>query len=97
MKRAARIALIAALLAAARSPATFALRASAPKERLALLSAEGDVRAFSAPVAGARAFQASVTYARDVAPLIADRCAMCHHPGGSAPFSLLAYDEVKRH
>jgi len=38
-----------------------------------------------------------VTYTKDVAPLIADRCAMCHHPGGSAPFSLLTYDEVKRH
>jgi hypothetical protein len=39
----------------------------------------------------------SVTYASDVAPLIADRCAMCHHPGGSAPFSLLTYSDAKRH
>lgn len=38
----------------------------------------------------------SVTYNKDIAPLIADRCAMCHHPGGSAPFSLLTYDDVKR-
>ena len=28
---------------------------------------------------------------------MADRCAMCHHAGGSAPFSLQTYDEVKRH
>jgi len=47
--------------------------------------------------AGARGFQPSVTYSKQVAPLIADRCAMCHHPGGSAPFSLLTYPEVKRH
>ena len=36
------------------------------------------------------------TYAKDIAPLVNDRCGMCHHPGGSAPFSLLTYDEVKR-
>jgi hypothetical protein len=47
-------------------------------------------------VATAAAGQA-VTYSRNVAPLIADRCAMCHHPGGSAPFSLLTYAEAKRH
>src|SRR5262245_15579933 len=37
-----------------------------------------------------------VTYATNIAPLIADRCGMCHHPGGSAPFSLLSYADVKR-
>jgi hypothetical protein len=30
-----------------------------------------------------------VTYARDIASLLNDRCAMCHHPAGAAPFSLL--------
>jgi Flp pilus assembly protein TadD len=38
---------------------------------------------------------APVTYAREIAPLVADRCGMCHHPGGSAPFSLLTYADVK--
>src|SRR5438105_3866759 len=37
-----------------------------------------------------------MTYSRDIAPLVIDRCGMCHHPGGSAPFSLLTYDDVKR-
>jgi len=37
------------------------------------------------------------TYARDIAPLLNDRCAVCHHPNGPAPFALLSYDEVKRH
>jgi hypothetical protein len=37
-----------------------------------------------------------VTYSNDIAPLVADRCAMCHHPGGSGPFSLLTFDDVKR-
>jgi Flp pilus assembly protein TadD len=43
-----------------------------------------------------RATTESTTYSKDIAPLIADRCAMCHHPGGSGPFSLLTYDDVKR-
>jgi Flp pilus assembly protein TadD len=38
----------------------------------------------------------SVTYNHDIAPLIADRCAMCHHDGGSAPFALDTYADVKR-
>jgi hypothetical protein len=38
-----------------------------------------------------------VSYAKDVAPLLNDRCAMCHHTGGSAPFSLLTYADAKRH
>lgn len=36
-------------------------------------------------------------YDKDIAPLIQDRCAMCHHPNGSAPFSLLTFDDVRRH
>src|SRR5262245_41701492 len=42
------------------------------------------------------ALAAPVTYSRDIAPLIADRCAMCHHDGGSAPFALDTYADVKR-
>src|SRR5471030_635737 len=38
----------------------------------------------------------TVTFSKDVAPLLIDRCGMCHHPGGSAPFSLLTYADVKR-
>ena len=39
---------------------------------------------------------ASVTFARDVAPIVFDKCATCHHPGEAAPFSLLTYDDVRR-
>jgi TPR repeat len=39
----------------------------------------------------------SVTYTKDVAPLLADRCGMCHHAGGSAPFALVSYADAKRH
>jgi Flp pilus assembly protein TadD len=47
--------------------------------------------ACAAPVAAQ-----SPTYARDVAPLVADRCGICHHSGGSAPFSLLTYADVRQ-
>jgi peroxiredoxin len=41
----------------------------------------------------ARAVRA--TYAKDVAPILNRNCAACHHPGTSAPFSLLTYDDAK--
>lgn len=36
------------------------------------------------------------TYNKDIAPLISARCEMCHHEGGSAPFALSRYADVKR-
>ncbi|MBZ5558536.1 MAG: tetratricopeptide repeat protein [Acidobacteriia bacterium] len=39
----------------------------------------------------------SPTYTKDIAPLIADRCGMCHDAGGAAPFGLLTYADAKRH
>src|SRR5262249_21753497 len=39
---------------------------------------------------------ANVTFARDVAPIVFEKCATCHHPGQAAPFSLLTYDDVRR-
>lgn len=38
-----------------------------------------------------------VTFNRDIAPIIFHSCASCHRPGESAPFSLLTYDDVKKH
>lgn len=56
-------------------------------------------RPFQGRVRGAEspALPQSVSYTRDIAPLLADRCAMCHHPQGPAPFPLLSYDDAKRH
>jgi tetratricopeptide (TPR) repeat protein len=39
----------------------------------------------------------SVTFHGQVAPLLWAKCAGCHHPGAAAPFSLLTYDDVRRH
>src|SRR3954470_15752943 len=36
------------------------------------------------------------TFSRDVAPIILQRCAPCHHDGGSAPFALIDYESVHR-
>jgi Flp pilus assembly protein TadD/mono/diheme cytochrome c family protein len=41
--------------------------------------------------------KAEVTFNRDVAPIIFKNCAVCHHTGGSGPFSLLSYQEVRSH
>lgn len=38
----------------------------------------------------------SVTFARDVAPIVYRRCAPCHRPDGVAPFPLVAYPDVAR-
>ena len=38
-----------------------------------------------------------VTFAKDVAPVVFTKCSQCHHPGGSAPFSLLTYREARSH
>src|SRR5476649_680355 len=40
--------------------------------------------------------QPSLTFNRDVAPIIWQRCASCHRPGEIGPFSLLTYNDVKR-
>ena len=39
---------------------------------------------------------APITFNKDIAPVIYQNCAVCHHPGGSAPFSLMTYQEVKK-
>src|SRR6202790_98110 len=38
-----------------------------------------------------------VTFNRHIAPIIFQSCARCHRPGESVPFSLLTYDDVKKH
>ena len=35
-------------------------------------------------------------FAHDVAPLLYRNCAACHHPGGTAPFSLLTYSDATK-
>ncbi len=38
----------------------------------------------------------ALTFSKDIAPIIFNNCASCHHPGAAAPFSLLSYQDVKK-
>jgi tetratricopeptide (TPR) repeat protein/mono/diheme cytochrome c family protein len=38
-----------------------------------------------------------VTFYHDIAPVVYSNCVTCHRPGGAGPFSLITYDDVKRH
>ena len=38
----------------------------------------------------------SVSYAKDVAPILQEKCQTCHRPKQVAPFSLLTYDQARR-
>ena len=40
--------------------------------------------------------RASPSFASDIAPIVYEKCAPCHHPGEAAPFSLLTYQDVKK-
>src|SRR4029077_3067793 len=39
----------------------------------------------------------SVTFTKDVAPIVFQHCASCHHPGGAGPFSVLTYGSPRPH
>src|SRR6059036_2231867 len=36
-----------------------------------------------------------VTFTKDVAPILQNRCQVCHRPGTFAPMSLLTYDDAR--
>ncbi|HEY6332849.1 MAG TPA: thiol-disulfide isomerase [Blastocatellia bacterium] len=38
---------------------------------------------------------ANVTFSKDVAPILYNNCAVCHHPGDIAPFSVISYKDVR--
>jgi hypothetical protein len=39
--------------------------------------------------------KAAVTFAKDVAPIVFNKCATCHRPGEAVPMSLTSYQEVR--
>jgi len=48
-------------------------------------------------VAESASAETPVTFSRDVAPILFAKCSVCHHPGGSGPFSLLTYASARAH
>src|SRR3984885_8714744 len=49
-----------------------------------------------ATVSAAAPTAAGATFSQDIAPIVYENCAPCHHPGEAAPFSLLTYQDVKK-
>ena len=49
----------------------------------------------AAVIGSAQTPNAQRTFSRDVAPILYTHCANCHHPDGSAPFSLMTYEDVR--
>ena len=45
----------------------------------------------------AAADTAAPTFTKDVAPILYKNCTGCHRPGEIGPFSLITYDDVRRH
>ena len=37
----------------------------------------------------------TVTFTKDVAPILQQSCQSCHHPGTAAPMSLITYEDVR--
>ena len=52
---------------------------------------------FALLVLGLPLSAASVTFSKDVAPILFGYCAPCHRPGEAAPFSLLTYADARKH
>lgn len=55
----------------------------------------GAAAALALPLAAQNA--TDPTFAHNVAPILYSHCASCHRPNGSAPFSLLSYENAKLH
>ncbi|HET9697530.1 MAG TPA: tetratricopeptide repeat protein [Terriglobales bacterium] len=63
-----------------------------------LLAAVGLASAQNRADKSVRATQPTApTYAREIAPIIFNNCAVCHHEGGAGPFPLMNYEQVKSH
>ncbi len=55
------------------------------------------IHLFAAALLALPAAAQSPTFAHDIAPIVYQNCAVCHRPGEAGPFSLLTYQDVKRH
>ena len=42
-----------------------------------------------------RTHRTDLTFTKDIAPIVQERCQGCHRPGEGTPFSLLTYESAK--
>ena len=71
-----------------------------PAVTLALVGAIAALMAAPAQLTTAKRIRTAapdgVTYARDIAPIMDQKCVTCHHAGEVAPFALTSYADVKQ-
>lgn len=46
---------------------------------------------------GTTVVPAAPTFSNDIGPILYDNCMTCHRPGQSAPFSLITYQDARKH
>src|SRR5262245_1037949 len=59
------------------------------------LSAQNVTPSATAVASAATGRTDGVTFAKDVAPILQQKCQVCHQPNSIAPMSLLTYDDAK--
>ena len=58
-------------------------------------SEQGGVAATAADIAYPELAGESVSYTRDIVPILADNCVSCHHQGGIGPWAMTDYNMVR--
>ena len=60
-----------------------------------MVGAVAAVLLFSAPLSAQTRPGPAVTFTKDVAPILQEKCQACHRPSSIAPMSLQTFDEVR--
>jgi tetratricopeptide (TPR) repeat protein len=55
------------------------------------------LRIFAVLLACTSLSAAPLTFSKDIAPILFQYCAPCHRPGEAGPFSLLSYEDARKH
>jgi mono/diheme cytochrome c family protein len=62
---------------------------------VSITDVEGRGAAIAFPERARQAEHTAISYAKDVAPILADKCVTCHQTGGIGPFAMTDYSIVK--
>src|SRR6266436_4952410 len=60
-----------------------------------LVGTLGTLLAFAPAVTTVHSAGSTPTFAKDVAPILYEKCANCHRPGEVAPMALLTYEDAR--